>query len=89
MNLDEIMQRKGFSASLSGGGCEWYTREVKFKGQDAFIAITDNGGLGLPESLDEQVYVGIYDMNDGDPIVEAELVQSLRLYLDTFEEKFK
>ena len=83
MDIEKLMNEHGFGASSSGGGCEWYTKEIVYKGKAAFVAITDNGGLDLPQSLDEPVYVGIYDLDTGDPIEEAELHDSLKSYLDS------
>ena len=83
MNINKIMEKHGFSAGLSGGGCEWYTKEIRFQGSDVFVAITDDGGLDLPESLEEPVYVGLYDLESGDEIVEAELHKTLEGYLDS------
>jgi hypothetical protein len=83
MDLNTIMKNHGFGASSSGGGCMWYTKQIAYQGKDAIVAITDDGGLGLPESLEEPVYVGIYDLDSGDELVEAELVNSLKSYLDS------
>ena len=85
MGINSIMESLGFSASSSGGNCEWYTKPIKYNGKDAFIAITDDGGLDLPESLDEPVYVGIYDIDSGDVIGEVKLVESLKKYLENLK----
>ena len=58
---------------------------TEYEGKDAFVAITDDGGLGLPESLEEPVYVGVYDLDGGDMVVDAELHDSLKSYLDSLE----
>jgi hypothetical protein len=84
MTLDQEMEKHGFGASSSGGGCEWYTKRVQHKGKNAFIAVTDDGGLALPESMDEPVYVGIYDMDSGDLLEEVQKFVSLRSYLASF-----
>ena len=39
-------------------------RKTMFKEKEAFIALTDNGGCDLPESIEEPVMVGIYFMDD-------------------------
>ena len=85
MGIIAIMENHGFSASHSKVGSEWYTKQIKYKGKDAFIAITDDGGLGLPESLDEPVYVGKYDLGSGKQIKHADLVKSLKSYLETLQ----
>lgn len=85
METQTVMEIRGFSTAPSGGGCEWYTKEVEYKGGMAFVAITDDGGIGLPESLEEPVYVGVYDAATGDTIEDPRLFDSLRSYLDSME----
>jgi hypothetical protein len=85
MNLHETMEKYGFGASLSGGGCEWYTKSIKSNDSDAYIAITDDGGLGLPESLDDPIIVGIYDLDSGELIEDCKNYGSLKDYLDSIE----
>lgn len=86
MSINDIMEKHGFGAASSGGGCEWYTKTITYKGKDAFIAITDMGGLDLPESLDEEVMVGIYDMDSQDLIEEVK-IYNLRTYLDSHDKE--
>jgi hypothetical protein len=81
-SIDEIMGKHGFAAGSSGGGCEWYTKTIEHQGKGVFIAITDDGGLGLPESLDDPVIVGIYDLDSGDLIEEAKSYESLKSYIE-------
>jgi hypothetical protein len=81
MTLNQELEKHGFGASSSGGGCEWYTKKMQHKGKNAFIAVTDIGGLALPESMDEPVYVGIYDLDSGDLFEEVQKFESLRSYL--------
>ena len=81
MTLDQEMDKLGFRASDSGGGCQWYTKKVQHKGKSAFIAVTDMSGLDLPQSKDEPVYVGIYDLDSADSVEEVQKFESLRSYL--------
>ena len=81
MGVNHELIRHGFGASSSGGGCMWYTKEIQYKEKDAFVAITDVGGLALPDSLDEPVLVGIYDLDSGDLFDEVQTFESLRSYL--------
>ena len=83
MGIESFMESYGFGASSSGGGCEWYTKRFIYNEQNAFYAITDDGGLGLPESLNEAVYVGIYDEDSGEEIVEAKRYVTLQSFLDS------
>lgn len=81
MNINKILKTYGFRVSDSGGGCEWYTKPVAYEGRAAFAAITDVDGCRLPQSLDDRVLVGIYDLNTGDELKQAVAVDPLRDYL--------
>ena len=83
MNLDNLMAEYGFAPSSSGGGCMWYTRETTSKGKPAFIAITDVGGCDLPESMEEPIMVGIYDLEEGECTDGVKEFPSLKSYLET------
>jgi hypothetical protein len=78
------MKNKGFAASSSGGGCEWYTKDFIYQGKDAFLAITDNGGMDLPASIDEIVIAGVYDMETEEVIEEPKSYESLTTALEAF-----
>ena len=84
MTVNQEMEKHGFGASSSGGGCQWFTKEIQHKGNNAFIAVTDEGGLALPESLDEPVLVGVYDLDSGDLLEEIQRFETLRSYLGSF-----
>ena len=80
MTVNQEMEKHGFGASSSGGGCEWFTKKIRHKAKNAFIAITDEGGLALPESLDEPVMVDVYDLDSGDLLEEVQRFESLKSY---------
>ncbi|MGA2224735.1 MAG: hypothetical protein ABSH41_09870 [Syntrophobacteraceae bacterium] len=82
MKVEELMEQHGFGISGSGGGCEWYTKEINYKGQNAFVAITVEDGCGVPETLEEPILVGIYSMDSGDILEDAKRKKSLKAYLD-------
>jgi hypothetical protein len=86
MSVKETMEESGFNVSSSGGGCLWYTKLVEYEGNQAFIAITDEGGLELPESLDDPVLVGIYDMDSGDELEPCQEYGTLQSYLESLKE---
>ena len=86
MTVESIMKEHNFASSSSGGGCLWYTKPMNYEGEDAFIAITAEDGGGVPETLDEPILVGIYDMETMDIIVDAKRVDSLKSYLETIQE---
>lgn len=85
MELKELMEQHGFGISGSGGGCEWYTKVIEYQSQEAFIAITDEDGCGVPESLDQPVLVGIYSMVSGDLLEDVKRVDSLRSCLESID----
>ncbi|MFC1830010.1 hypothetical protein ACFL0O_10400 [Thermodesulfobacteriota bacterium] len=85
MDLDKMMEDYGFSLSSSCSGFEWYTKTLTHRGKDAYITITDDGGAGLPGSLDAPVLVEIYDFDSGNAIERSRRFESLKVYLDTLE----
>ena len=86
MDIDTIMEDHGFSASSSCGGSGWYSKAIKHQGRDAFIAVTDNTGLGLPESLDEPVQVCVYDRDSWEEVDACQNFESLKSYIDALEQ---
>ncbi len=86
MTVESIMKKYNFAESSSGGDCLWYTKQTKYEGDDAFIAITVEDGCGIPETLDEPILVGIYSMETEDAIVEPYRIDSLKSYLETIQE---
>jgi hypothetical protein len=45
----------------------------------------DKNGEGLPQSLDEPVQVGIYDLRSGDELESSQHMSSLNSYLESLE----
>ena len=86
MTVENIMKKCGFVSSSSGGGCLWYTKPTNYEGKEAYIAITVEDGGDIPETLDEPILVGIYDMETMDIIVDAKRMDSLKSYLETIQE---
>jgi len=86
VSVETIMKKHDFVSSSSGGGCLWYTKPTNYEGEDAFIAITAEGGGGVPQTLDEPILVGVYDMETMDIIVDAKRVDLLKSYLETIQE---
>ena len=83
MEIERLMEDYGFSVSSSCSGFEWYKKDIKHKGKDAFITITGNEGLGLPESLQDPILVEIYDLDSGNEIEKSQSFDSLKAFLDT------
>lgn len=44
VEIERIMDEYGFGISSSGGGCDWYTKEIDYNGKAAFIAVTVEDG---------------------------------------------
>jgi hypothetical protein len=83
MELDQTMETYGFKISSSCSGFEWYVKRVEYKGDDAFVTITADDELHLPESVDEPVIVSITDHNSGNELETPQRFESLKSYLDT------
>ena len=86
MSLEEIMKDHGFRLSASCAGQAWYTKFIDYDGRRAYIAVTDEDGEGLPQSLDEPVLVVIYDMRSGDELERCQDTGSLKAYLESIED---
>jgi hypothetical protein len=83
MELDQIMEAYGFKTSTSCSGFEWYVKGIVYEGDDAFITITAEDELHLPESMNEPVVVNITDQNSGNELKSPQRFESLKSYLDT------
>lgn len=82
MELDNIMEEYGFTISSSCSGFEWYMKRIEHKGTEAFITITSDDEMHLPESLDDPVVVNVSDLNSGNDLEAPQRFESLRSYLD-------
>jgi len=59
MKLHEEYQKHGFELTPSGGGCEWYTKELN---DGWFIAVTEQeSGIDAPTEYGQAIHVGLYD----------------------------
>ncbi len=83
MELDKIMAEYGFTISSSCSGFEWYMKRIEHKDAEAFITITSDDELHLPESLDDPVWVNVSDLNSGNDLEAPRRFESLKSYLDT------
>lgn len=86
MGVEKIMGEYGFYSITTGGECRAYSKDMSYKGKAAYVIVVNDGGLDLPETLEEKIYMGIYDLETGDPIVEAEPYETLKGYLDSLNE---
>jgi hypothetical protein len=55
MDIKQRMKAEGFSLIDTGGGCIAYHKTV-------YVLITDIGGGGVPETINDEVLVGLYDV---------------------------
>jgi hypothetical protein len=83
MELDQILETYGFETSTSCSGFEWYVKGIVYEGNDAFVTITADDELHLPESINEPVVVSITDRNTGNELQSPQRFESLKLYLNT------
>jgi hypothetical protein len=86
MSVEDIMEKHGFHISASCAGKASYTKWVSHKGKRAYVAVTDASEEGVPNSLDQPVRVGIYDVRSGDEIEPVRDIDSLSSYLDSLGE---
>ncbi|MEJ2657082.1 MAG: hypothetical protein P8012_07780 [Desulfobacterales bacterium] len=83
MELDQIMETYGFKTSSSCSGFEWYVKGIVYEGNDAFVTITADDELHLPESINEPVVVSITDQDSGNELKPPQRFESMQSYLDT------
>jgi hypothetical protein len=76
MDLEQILKTYGFESSTSCSGFEWYVKGVMYEGNDAFVTITAEDELHLPESINEPVVVSISDRNSGDELTSPQRFES-------------
>ena len=86
MVVEEEMAKHGFRIAASCAGKASYTRWVNHKGARAYVTVTDLSEEGLPNSMDEPVRVGIYDLRSGDEIEVSRDISSLRAYLESLDQ---
>jgi hypothetical protein len=86
MSVEEAMEGHGFKVSASCAGQAWYTKFIKYQEKRAYVTVMDNDGEGLPQSLDEPVLVGIYELRSGDELEACQNFSSLRSYLESLKE---
>jgi hypothetical protein len=85
-DVGRTMETAGWREAWSGGGCEWYIKEIILPdGRRGFMAITDMTGLSLPTYWAQEVMVGYYDQDmnsyrDGELDLQAKLVEVNLLY---------
>jgi hypothetical protein len=85
MELDQIMETYGFETSTSCSGFEWYIKGILYEDNDAFVTVTADDELHLPESMNEPVVVSITDRSSGNELKPSQRFESLRSYLDTLD----
>jgi hypothetical protein len=86
MSVEDIMEKHGFRISASCAGKASYTKWVNYKGKRAYVAVTDISEEGVPNSLDQPVRVGTYDIRSGDEVEPIQDISSLRSYLEALGE---
>ncbi len=86
MSVEEVMKRYGFRLSASCAGQAWYTKFTDYRGKRAYVTVMDKDGEGIPQSLDEPVLVGIYELRSGDELEACRSVSSLSSYLESLKE---
>lgn len=85
MALDQIMEEHGFKVSSSCSGFEWFIKRIQYQGNEAFVTVTAEDELHLPDSAEEPVLVSISDVDSGKELEAPRRFESLKSYLDTLE----
>ena len=86
MSVEEVMKGHGFKISASCAGQAWYTKFIDYRGKRAYLTVMDKDGEGLPQSLDEPVRVGIYELRSGEELEACRNFSSLGSYLESLNE---
>lgn len=86
MSVEEVMEKKGFRLSASCAGKASFTKFLKHEGKRAYITVTDAGGEGFPNTMEEAVLVTLFDARSGDELGEPQNFSSLGAYLETVQE---
>ena len=86
MSVEDIMEKHGFRISASCAGKASYTKWINHKGKRAYVTVTDANEEGMPDTLDQPIRVGIYDVRSGDEIEPVQDITSLRSYLESLGE---
>ncbi len=86
MNLEEMLESRGFRLSASCAGKAAYTKFVKHGEKRAYISLTSLGGDSVPTTLDEPVRVMVYDLRSGDELDAGKEFVSLQAFLDSLGE---
>ena len=86
MSVEEIMKEHGVRISASCAGQAWYTKFVQYEGRRAYITVMDETGDGLPQTLNEPVQVGCYDLRSGEEVASILIMSSLNDYLESLED---
>jgi hypothetical protein len=68
MTIKDTMHGHGFTEWQTGGGCTAYGTTYE---SGHYVLITDNGGASVPEDINENCIVGLYD-DDGQTVISWE-----------------
>jgi hypothetical protein len=80
-NVEAVMEEHGFRLSASCGGQASYTKTIPFQGRRALISVNEQGGGGLPVSMNDPVLVTVTDLRSGDDVEPARTFSTLAEYL--------
>jgi hypothetical protein len=86
MSVEDKMKEHGFKISASCAGQAWYTRFIEYQGKRAYVTVMGRNGEGLPQSLNDPVSVGIYELRSGEELEDSQNVRTLSSYLESLKE---
>jgi hypothetical protein len=80
-NVEAVMEEHGFRLSASCAGHASYTKTIPFKGRRALISVSEQGGGGVPGSMNDPVLVTVTDLRSGDDVEPFRTFSTLAEYV--------
>jgi hypothetical protein len=81
------MEEHGFRLSASCAGHAAYTKTIPFHGRRALISVSEQGGEGVPVSMNEPVRVTITEWRSGDDVEPSRTFSTLAEYLASLTDR--
>jgi hypothetical protein len=86
-NVEAIMEEHGFRLSASCAGHASYTKTTSVHGRRALISVSEQGGEGVPVSMNEPVRVTVADWRSGDDVEPMQTFNTLADYLASLTDR--
>jgi hypothetical protein len=86
-NVEAVMEEHGFHLSASCAGHASYTKTIPFQGRRALVSVSEQGGAGVPVSMDDPVLVTLTDLRSGDDVAPSRTFSTLAEYLASLADR--